>query len=67
MVFLSIYHKNSNDFELLNNSLEKLKLSQETNYQKSLEAKQKAQDNLTKGYEDALNTVSNAFLDNSHN
>lgn len=43
-------------------SLEKLKLSQETNYQKAEEAKKKAEDNITKAYEDAFNAISNAFL-----
>jgi HlyD family secretion protein len=43
-------------------SLEKLKLSQQTDYQVALENKQKAEDNITKSYEDSLNTISSAFL-----
>lgn len=43
-------------------NLEKLKLTQESNYQKSLESKQKAEDNINKAYEDALNTVDSVFL-----
>ncbi|MBI3335021.1 MAG: biotin/lipoyl-binding protein [Candidatus Portnoybacteria bacterium] len=41
----------------------KLKLSQEIEYQKAVEAKQKAQDDLKKAYEDGFNTAANAFLD----
>ena len=43
-------------------NLEKLKLTQESNYQKSLESKQKAEDNINKAYEDALNAIDSAFL-----
>lgn len=42
--------------------LEKLKLSQATEYQNTQETKQKAQDNLAKSYEDAFNAIANAFL-----
>ncbi|MEK9165617.1 MAG: HlyD family efflux transporter periplasmic adaptor subunit, partial [Patescibacteria group bacterium] len=44
-------------------SLTKLKFTQETNYQNTLDAKQKAEDNLKKGYEDSFNAIANAFLD----
>jgi len=43
--------------------LEKLKLTQEIEYQKAQDAKQKAKDNIAKAYEDAFNSVSNVFLD----
>ncbi|KKW18590.1 MAG: Efflux transporter, RND family, MFP subunit [Candidatus Adlerbacteria bacterium GW2011_GWC1_50_9] len=43
-------------------NLAKLKLSQETDYQKALEAKKKAEDNIVKAYEDSFNTIANAFL-----
>ncbi|OGL60598.1 hypothetical protein A3E96_00730 [Candidatus Uhrbacteria bacterium RIFCSPHIGHO2_12_FULL_46_13] len=44
-------------------NLEKLKLSQTTDYEKAQESKQKALDNITKAYEDAFNEISNSFLD----
>jgi len=44
-------------------SLEKLELTQKTNYQKTQEVKQKAEDNIKKAYEDSFNIISNAFLD----
>lgn len=44
-------------------SLTKLKLSQEIDYQKALDLKQGAQDNLEKAYDDGFNDASNAFLD----
>ena len=43
-------------------SLTKLNLSQETNYQKALQAKQKAIDNIDKGYEDGFNTIETVFF-----
>jgi RND family efflux transporter MFP subunit len=43
--------------------LEKLKLSQKIAYDKALEAKKNAEDNLLKAYEDGFNTVMNTFLD----
>ncbi|MFZ5363927.1 MAG: efflux RND transporter periplasmic adaptor subunit [Patescibacteria group bacterium] len=45
------------------NNLEKLKLSQEIEYQKAEDAKAEAEDNIKKGYEDALGTISDVFLD----
>jgi HlyD family secretion protein len=45
------------------NTLEKLKFSQPIDYQKALDAKEKAKDNLDKSYEDAFNDVADAFLD----
>lgn len=45
------------------NNLEKLKLSQSINYQKALDGKQTAQDNLKKQYDDGFNAVANGFLD----
>lgn len=44
-------------------SLTKLKFTQETNYQNAIDAKQKAEDNIAKGYEEAFNAISNVFLD----
>ena len=44
-------------------TLEKLKLSQTTDYLKAEEAKQKAENNLATVYEDIYNTVANSFLD----
>ncbi|MFN3301965.1 MAG: efflux RND transporter periplasmic adaptor subunit [Patescibacteria group bacterium] len=44
-------------------NLTKLKFSQERDYQKALDAKQKAEENLEKAYEDGFNTIANAFLD----
>ena len=44
-------------------NLTKLKLSQEITYQKTLESKQKAEDDLKKSYEDGFNSAANAFLD----
>lgn len=43
-------------------SLEKLKLSQATAFKVAEETKQKAQDSLAKGYEDAFNTITSTFL-----
>lgn len=43
-------------------SLAKLKINQENNYQTALEARQKAEANLKKAYEDAYNNIANAFL-----
>ncbi len=40
----------------------KLQLSQQTNVQNAQDAKQKAQDAITKSYEDSFNTIANAFL-----
>ena len=45
------------------NSLVKLKLSQEDNYQDTLEAKQKAEDDLETAYEEAFGAVADVFLD----
>jgi len=45
------------------NNLEKLKFSQESDYQTALETKRKAKDNITKAYEDAYNEIASAFLD----
>ncbi len=44
-------------------SLTKLKFNQEAQYQDALDIIEKAEDNLTKGYEDGFNTVSDVFLD----
>jgi len=44
-------------------SLSKLKTSQANEYQQTEAEKQKAKDNLEKAYEDAYNTIANAFLD----
>jgi HlyD family secretion protein len=41
--------------------LEKLKLTQEINLQKAEQAQKKAEDDIAKAYEDALNTASNAY------
>ena len=43
-------------------SLAKLKLTQEINYKSAQDAKQTAQNNITKAYDDAFNAVANAFL-----
>ncbi|MFA6426866.1 MAG: efflux RND transporter periplasmic adaptor subunit [Candidatus Magasanikbacteria bacterium] len=43
--------------------LTKLKVSQETEYEQTVETKQKAEDTLEKSYEDAYNTVASTFLD----
>lgn len=43
-------------------SLAKLKTTQENNYQETLETKQKAEDNLTKAYEDTYNDIADTFL-----
>ena len=52
-----------NSLQNAKDSLEKLKLSQETNYHNAQEAKQKAEDDLIKAYEDALPVISDSFLD----
>jgi len=44
-------------------SLIKLKTTQKNNYQETTETKQKAEDNLAKAYEDAYNSIADAFLD----
>lgn len=44
-------------------NLTKLKLSQKTEYDKTLESKQKAEDDLKKTYDDGFNAITNAFLD----
>lgn len=44
-------------------NLSKLKLTQETDLQKTKETKLKADDNLKKSYEDAYNKISETFLD----
>ena len=44
-------------------SLTKMRTTQTNNYQDTTEAKQKAEDNLDKAYEDAYNNIANAFLD----
>jgi len=44
-------------------NLTKLKFDQESEYQDSQNAIKKAEDNLNKAYEDAFNSMSNAFLD----
>jgi len=44
-------------------SLAKLKLSQQINYQKAIETKQNADSDLKKAYDDGFNAVSNTFLD----
>jgi len=43
-------------------ALTKLKFNQETNYQKTLQARQKAIDDIASGYEDAFNTVETVFF-----
>ncbi|MBI2644766.1 efflux RND transporter periplasmic adaptor subunit [Candidatus Uhrbacteria bacterium] len=43
-------------------ALEKLKLFQPDEYQKTEEAKKKAQDNLAKAYDDAFNAIANDFV-----
>jgi len=44
-------------------SLTKMITTHANNYQDTMEAKQKAEDNLEKAYEDAYNNIANAFLD----
>lgn len=44
-------------------NLTKLKFSQESDYQDALKAIQEAEDDLENNYEDAFNSVANAFLD----
>ncbi len=44
-------------------SFTKLKFTQESSYQDALNARQKANDNLGKAYEDSFNAISNVFLD----
>lgn len=44
-------------------SIEKLTLSQQTEYDQAQETKQKSSDSITKSYEDGYNSVANAFLD----
>ncbi|MDO8668600.1 MAG: efflux RND transporter periplasmic adaptor subunit [bacterium] len=44
-------------------NLEKLKLSQPVDYQTAVDNKKKAEDDLSKTYEDAFNTVANVYLD----
>lgn len=43
-------------------NLLKLRLSQQTDYQKTQDAKQKAEDNIAKAYDDSFNAISGAFL-----
>ena len=45
------------------NTLDKLELTQSSEYEKSQQAVKTAETNLDNSYEDALNTVSNVFLD----
>ncbi|MFA5129032.1 MAG: efflux RND transporter periplasmic adaptor subunit [Patescibacteria group bacterium] len=45
------------------NNLEKLKLSQEAEYKKAEEEKADAEKNIDEGYEDALDIISDVFLD----
>lgn len=45
------------------NSLDKLKITQVSDYQDGVNALQEAKDNLTKAYDDGFNSVANAFLD----
>lgn len=52
-----------NSLDQAKNDLSKLLLSQENDLQNALDAKQSSQEDITKGYEDALSTLSNAFLD----
>ena len=52
-----------NSLNSAKDNLEKLKLSQTTDYAKAQESKQKELDNITKAYEDAFNEISNTFLD----
>jgi len=52
-----------NSLTAAKDNLAKLKLSQEIDYQKPQETKQKAEDDLKKAYDDGFNTVANAFLD----
>lgn len=58
----SIISQSENAVASAETSLQKLKLSQEINYQKALETKQNAADALLKGYEDVYNTLSDTFL-----
>lgn len=51
-----------NSLTQANDSLTKLKLSQQIEYQKAVETEQNAQSDLAKAYDDGFNTVSNAFL-----
>lgn len=44
-------------------NLAKLKPTQERDYQAALDAKQKAEDDLKKAYENGFNAIANAFLD----
>ena len=45
------------------NSLEKLKINQETEYQESLKIIEEAEEDIEKAYDDALNTITDAFWD----
>ncbi len=52
-----------NSLTSAHDTLEKLKLTQQTDLTEANDTKQKSADNITKAYEDAFNAISNAFLD----
>ncbi len=52
-----------NALQQAKDNLVKLELSQEIDYQKAREAKQKAEDDIKRGYENSFNTITDAFLD----
>lgn len=52
-----------NSLKSAQDSLAKLKLAQPIDYQVIKDAKQKAQDNLDKAYEDSFNAISDSFFD----
>ncbi|MDD4332615.1 MAG: efflux RND transporter periplasmic adaptor subunit [Patescibacteria group bacterium] len=52
-----------NSLSSAKDTLTKLKLSQQIEYDKAKEAKQQAQDSLNKSYDDAYNNIANAFLE----
>lgn len=54
--------QSENSLAQAKDNLTKLKLSHEIDYQKAIDAKRKAEDDLSKAYEDGFNSVANAFL-----
>ena len=52
-----------NALQAAKDNLAKLELTQQSDMQKAQQTKQKSQDDLSKGYEDAYNAISNTFLD----
>ncbi|MFH1292263.1 MAG: efflux RND transporter periplasmic adaptor subunit [bacterium] len=55
--------QSENSVQQAKNNLEKLKLSQKTDYIKAKQARQKALDDIESSYEDAFNKIANSFLD----